>query len=148
MSLTHEMIKENVFNWLDALVVGAKAVTQTVQCGIYDDDDAVWAGEAFCFEKDSFLEDDGSPCVLIHRIKNVAQAVEFDLHHRLFTPADSHYAYFVGEYFFIYNGVKFANVYGTFSDEVKERRKNERVEYQRKQSGDSGASENVPVDNE
>lgn len=147
MSMTHEMIKQNVMDWLDALVIGANAVTQTVQCGIYDDEDA-WAGEAFCFEKNSFLDDDGSLCVLIHRIKNVAQAVEFDLHHRVFTPADSHYPYFTGEYFFIYNGVKFANVYGTFPDEVKERRKNERTEYQRKQSSYSETSEDESVDNE
>lgn len=152
MSMTHEMIKQNVMDWLDALVVGAKAITQSVLCEPLSEEDA-WKSTASCFESSSFREDDGSLCVMIHGVKKVAQAAEFDVTHRVFTPADSHYPYFTGEYFFIYNGVKFGDVYGTFSELVQEERKRERWNYIEKQnegeqSSNSESSETESVDNE
>lgn len=153
MSMTHEMIKQNVMDWLDALVIGAKAVTQSVLCEPLSEEDA-WKSTAFCFESSSFREDDGSLYVMIHKIKKVAEAAEFDVTHRVFTPADSHYPHFTGEYFFIYNGVKFGDVYGTFSESVKEERKRERRDYYiekenaGEQSSNSESSETESVDNE
>lgn len=148
MSMIHEMIKQNVMDWLDALVIGAKAVTQSVLCEAVDDEENAWRSTAYCFESSSFTEDDGSPYVMIHNVKSVAQAVEFDLYHRVFTPADSHYPYFKEERFFVYDGVKFGDVYGVFSEKEQEKRRNERAEYQRKQSSDSEIYENESVDNE
>lgn len=154
MSMTHEMIKQNVMDWLDALVIGAKAVTQSVLCEAVDDEENAWRSTAHCFESSSFTKDDGSPYVMIHNVKSVAQAVEFDLYHRVFTPADSHYPYFKEERFFIYDGVKFGDVYGTFSESVQEERKRERRDYYiekenaREQSGDSESPETESVDNE
>lgn len=152
MSMTHEMIKQNVMDWLDALVVGAKAITQSMLCEPLSEEDAR-KSTASCFESSSFREDDGSLYVMIHKIKKVAEAAEFDVTHRVFTPADSHYPYFTGEYFFIYNGVKFGDVYGTFSESVQEERKRERRDYIEKenageQSSDSETYENESVDNE
>jgi len=153
MSMTHEMIKQNVIDWLDALVIGAKAITQPMLCEPLSEEDA-WKSTASCFENTSFMEDDGSLYVMIHKIKKVAEAAEFDLCHRVFTPADSHYPYFTGEYFFIYNGVKFGDVYGTFSESVQEERKRERRDYyiekqnEGEQSSNSESSEEVSVDNE
>lgn len=152
MSMTHEMIKQNVMDWLDALVVGAKAITQPMLCEPLSEEDA-WKGTASCFENTSFMEDDGSLYVMIHKIKKVAEAAEFDVTHRVFTPADGHYPYFTGEYFFIYNGVKFGDVYGTFSESGQEERKRERQDYiekqnEREQSSNSESSETKFVDNE
>lgn len=153
MSMTHEMIKQNVVDWLDALVIGAKAITQPMLCEPLSEEDA-WKSTAFCFENTSFKEDDGSLYVMIHKIKKVAEAAEFDVTHRVFTPADSHYPYFTGEYFFIYNGVKFGDVYGTFSESVQEERKRERRYYyiekqnEREQSSNSELFETESVDNE
>lgn len=152
MSMTHEMIKQNMMGWLDALVVGAKAITQPMLCEPLSEEDA-WKSTASCFESSSFREDDGSLYVMIHGVKKVAQAAEFDVTHRVFTPADSHYPYFTGEYFFIYNGVKFGDVYGTFSELVQEERKRERWNYIEKQnegeqSSNSESSETESVDNE
>lgn len=153
MSMTHEMIKQNVTDWLDALVVGAKAITQSILCEPLSEEDA-WESTASCFESSSFREDDGSLYVMVHKIKKVAEAAEFDVTHRVFTPADSHYPYFAGEYFFIYNGVKFGDVYGAFPESVQEERKRERQDYyiekqnEREQSGNSEASKEESVDNE
>ena len=41
MGATQEMIKQNVFDWLDALIVGAKAMSTPIQCGTDD-----WRDEA------------------------------------------------------------------------------------------------------
>lgn len=152
MSMTHEMIKQNVMDWLDALVVGAKAITQSMLCEPLSEEDA-WESTASCFESSSFREDDGSLYVMVHKIKKVAEAAEFDVINRVFTPADSHYPYFIGEYFFIYNGVKFGDVYGTFSESAQEERKRERWDYIEKQnegeqSSNSEASETESLDNE
>lgn len=152
MSMTHEMIKQNVIDWLDALVVGAKAITQPMLCEPLSEEDA-WESTASCFESSSFREDDDTLYVMIHGVKKVAEAAEFDITHRVFTPADSHYPYFTGEYFFIYNGVKFGDVYGTFSESVQEERKRERWNYIEKQnegeqSSNSESSETESVDNE
>ena len=152
MSMTNEMIKQNVMDWLDALVVGAKAITQSMLCEPLSEEGA-WKSTAFCFENTSFKEDDGSLYVMIHKIKKVAEAAEFDVAYRVFTPADSHYPYFTGEYFFIYNGVKFGDVYGTFSESVKEERGRERRDYIEKQnegeqSSNSEASKEESMDNE
>lgn len=152
MSMTNEMIKQNVMDWLDALVIGAKAITQSMLCEPLSEEDA-WKGTASCFESSSFREDDGTLYVMIHRVKKVAQAAEFDVTHRVFTPADSHYPYFTGEYFFIYDGVKFGDVYGTFPESVQEERKRERWNYIEKQnegeqSSNSESSETESVDNE
>ena len=153
MSMTHEMIKQNVIDWLDALVVGAKAITQPMLCEPLGGQDE-WSSTASCFENTSFMEDDGSLYVMIHKIKKVAEAAEFDLCHRVFTPADSHYPYFIGEYFFIYNGVKFGDVYGAFPESVQEERKRERRDYyiekqnEREQSSNSEASKEESMDNE
>lgn len=152
MSMTHEMIKQNVVDWLDALVIGAKAITQPMLCEPLSEEDA-WESTASCFESSSFREDDGSLYVMIHKIKKVAEAAEFDVIHRVFTPADSHYPYFTGEYFFIYNDVKFGDVYGTFSESVAKERKRERQDYiekqnEREQSSNSEVSKEESMDNE
>lgn len=146
MSLTHEMIKENVFNWLDALIVGAKAMSTVMQCGTDD-----WRSEASVYNGDDCIVD-GIITVHIHNIEQVAKAVEIDIQHHDFTPANEYYAYFKGENFFIYNGVKFSGmIYGNFSDEEKSAKIEERKRYEEnagKQSSNSGASEEVSVDNE
>lgn len=146
MGATQEMIKQNVFDWLDALIVGVKAMSIPIQCGIDD-----WRSEASVYNGDTFVTD-GIPTVNIHSIENVAKVVEIDLQHQDFTPANRYYAYFTGEYFFIYNGVKFSDMIdGHFSDEESEERrkaKNEWEENARKQSGDSGTSEDTQMADE
>ena len=136
MGATQEMIKQNVFDWLDALIVGAKAMNTHIQCSADG-----WRSEA-----------DGILTVNIHNIERVAEAVEFDLQHQDFTPANEYYAYFTGEDFFIYNGVKFSGmINGYFSDEETEERRKARDEWEenaRKQSGDSGTSEEESVADE
>lgn len=146
MGATQEMIKQNVFDWLDALIVGTKAMSTPIQCGTDD-----WRDEARVYSSDSFIVD-GIPTVHIHGIERVAKAVEFDLQHQDFTPANEYYAYFTGEDFFIYNGVKFSDmISGYFSDEEKEERRkviDEWEENARKQSSDFGTSENAQVADE
>ena len=146
MGATQEMIKQNVFDWLDRLIVGVKAMSTITQCGTDD-----WRDEARVYSGDSFIVD-GIPTVHIHGIERVAKAVEFDLQHQDFTPANEYYAYFTGEYFFIYNGVKFSGMINDyFSDEEQEERRKARDEWEenaRKQSSDSGVSENAQVDDE
>ena len=125
MSLTHEMIKENVFNWLDALIVGAKAMSTVMQCGTDG-----WKSEASVYNGEDNIVD-GIVTVHIHNIERVAKAVEIDIHHQDFTPANEYYAYFKGENFFIYNGVKFSGmIYGDFSDKEKNARIEERKKYE------------------
>ena len=141
MGATQEMIKQNVFNWLDALIVGAKAMNTPIQCGTDG-----WRSEASVYNGDTFVTD-GILTVNIHSIDKVAKAVEFDLQHQDFTPANEYYAYFTGEDFFIYNGVKFSGmINGDFSDEEEEERRKVRDAW--KQSSNSGTSENVSVADE
>lgn len=141
MGATQEMIKQNVFDWLDALIVGAKAMSTPIQCGTDG-----WRDEASVYNGDSFVTD-GILTVNIHNIGRVAKAVEFDLQHQNFTPANEYYAYFTGEDFFIYNGVKFSGmIHGNFSDEEVEERRKVRDAWE--QSSSSGTSENVSVADE
>ena len=141
MGVTQEMIKQNVFDWLDALIVGAKAMNTPIQCGTDG-----WRSDASVYNGDTFVTD-GILTVNIHSIDKVAKAVEFDLQHQDFTPANEYYAYFTGEDFFIYNGVKFSNmINGYFSDEEKEERRKVRDAWE--QSSNSGTSENAQVVNE
>lgn len=141
MGATQEMIKQNVFDWLDALIVGAKAMNTPIQCGTDG-----WRSEASVYNGDTFVTD-GILTVNIHSIDKVAKAVEFDLQHQDFTPANEYYAYFTGEYFFIYNGVKFSDmINGHFSDEKVEERRKVRDAWE--QSSNSGTSENVSVADE
>ena len=146
MGATQEMIKQNVFDWLDALIVGAKAMSTPIQCGTDD-----WRSEASVYNGDTFVTD-GILTVNIHNIERVAEAVEFDLQHQDFTPANEYYAYFTCEDFFIYNGVKFSGtINGYFSDEEKEERRKARDEWEenaRKQSSDSGVSEDTQMADE
>ena len=147
MSMTNEMIKQNVFDWLDALIVGAKAMSTPIQCGTDD-----WEDEAKVYSGDSGFITDGILTINVHNVKRVAKAVEFDIQHQDFTPANDYYAYFTGEDFFIYNGVKFSDmVSGSFSDEEREKRRAEREEWEenaRKQSSNYGTSENAQVADE
>ena len=146
MSVTQEMIKQNVFDWLDALVVGVKAMSAVTQCGTDG-----WRSEASVYNGDTYITD-GILTSYIHNIEQVAKAIEFDLQHQDFTPANEYYAYFTGEDFFIYNGVKFSGmIHGGFSNEEAEERRAERNEWEenaRKQSSDSGISENTQVADE
>ena len=138
MGATQEMIKQNVFDWLDRLIVGTKAMSTPIQCGTDD-----WRSEASVYNGDTFVTD-GIPTVNIHSIENVAKVVEIDLQHQDFTPANRYYEYFTGEYFFIYNGVKFSDMIdGHFSDEESEERRKVRDAW--KQSSSSGTSENESV---
>lgn len=125
MGATNEMIKQNVFNWLDALIIGAKAMSAEVQCGTED-----WKSEASIYGGYDFMVD-GILTVHVHNVKKVAEVVEFDIAHQDYTPANHYYKYFIGEDFFIYNGVKFADmISGNFSDEEEEARGKERDNYE------------------
>lgn len=147
MGVTNEMIKQNVFDWLDSLIVGVKAMSTPIQCGTDD-----WEDEAKVYSGDSDFITDGILTINVHNVKRVAKAVEFDIQHQDFTPANRYYAYFTGEDFFIYNGVKFSDmVRGDFSDDEKKGRKAERDEWEenaREQSSDSGTSEDTQVADE
>ena len=146
MGVTQEMIKQNVFDWLDALIVGAKAMSKSIQCGTDD-----WRDEASVYCGSEYTTD-GMLTLHIHNVKRVAEVVEFDLKHQDFTPANDYYAYFIGEDFFIYNGTKFSDmISGRFSDDEEEKRRAEREEWKenaRKQSSNSGTSENAQVADE
>ena len=146
MGATQEMIKQNVFDWLDVLIAGAKAMNSSIQCGTDG-----WRSEASVYGGDNFSVD-GMLTIHIHSIENVAKVVEIDLQHQDFTPANEYYAYFAGEDFFIYNDVKFSDmISGHFSDEEVEARgaeRNEWKENERKQSSDSGTSEDTQMADE
>lgn len=144
MGVTNEMISANVRNWLQDLAIGAKAMNKEMLCGVAEPD-REWQVKASTYDD---VMHDGIITVHIHNIKCVAEAAELDLQHRDFTPVDEYYAPFTGEDFFIFNGVKFSDmIYGHFSDEEEERRDEERKNA-RKQSSDSGVSENAQVDDE
>ena len=147
MGATQEMIKQNVFDWLDALIIGVKAMSTPIQCGTNG-----WRDEANVYSGDSEFITDGILTINVHNVKRVANIIEFDIQHQDFTPANRYYAYFTGEDFFIYNGVKFSDmVTGHFSDDEVEKRRAERNEWEenaRKQSSDSGVDEETSVDNE
>lgn len=144
MGVTNEMIKQNVFDWLDVLIAGAKAMSTPIQCGTNG-----WRDKAEVYSGDSDYITDGIITINIHNVKRVAEVIGFDLQHQDFTPANEYYAYFAGEYFFIYNDVKFSDmISGHFSDEEREKRRAEREEWEenaRKQSSNSGTSENAQV---
>ena len=144
MSATNEMIAANVRNWLQDLAIGAKAVNTKMMCGVAKEGEE-WKVEASTYE-DSMR--DGIITVHIHNIERVAEVAEFDLQHRDFTPVDYYYTSFIGEDFFIFNGVKFSGmINGFFSDEEEEAREKERINA-REQSSDSGVSEDAQVDDE
>ena len=144
MGATQEMIAANVRNWLQDLAIGAKAVNTKMMCGVAKEGEE-WKVEASTYE-DSMR--DGIITVHVHNIKQVAKAAEFDLQHRDFTPVDYYYTSFIGEDFFIFNGVKFSGmINGFFSDEEEEAREKERINA-REQSSDSGVSEDAQVDDE
>ena len=146
MGATQEMIKQNVFDWLDALIVGAKAMSKSIQCGTDD-----WRDEASVYCGSEYTTD-GIITINIHNVKRVAEVIEFDLQHQDFTPANEYYAYFTGEDFFIYNSVKFSDmVNGKFSDKVTKKRRAECEKWKenaRKKSSNSGTSENAQVADE
>lgn len=126
MGATQEMIKQNIFNWLDTLIVGAKAMSTPIQCGTdgWRDEASVYCGSDYTT--------DGILTVNIHNIERVAKAVEFDLQHQDFTPANEYYAYFTGEDFFIYNGTKFSDmINGKFSDKETKKRRAEREKWEK-----------------
>lgn len=146
MGATQEMIKQNVFDWLDALIVGTKAMSAPIQCGTDG-----WRDEVSAYCGSDFISD-GMLTLHIHNVKRVAEVVEFDLQHQDFTPANEYYAYFTGEDFFIYNGTKFSDmINGHFSDKTTKKRRAEREKWKenaRKQSSNSGTSENAQVADE
>ena len=145
MSATNEMIKQNVMDWLDAVVVGVKAFNTKIVCADVPEK-TQWKVTARTYQ--DCMEDE-FPTVHVHTIDAIAKAAEFDLQHRDFTPADEYYRSFTGEDFFIFNGVKFSDLCnGFFSDEEEESRQEEMREYERKQSSNSGTSENESVADE
>lgn len=145
MGATNEMISANVRNWLQDLAIGAKAVNTKMMCGVAEEG-YEWRFQAETYEN---VFHDGIITVHVHNIGRVAEAAEFDLQHRDFTPADDYYCSFTGEDFFIFNGVKFSDmICGCFSDDVEENRREEMREYERKQSSNSGTSENESVADE
>ena len=145
MGATQEMIKQNVLNWLDALVIGAKAMNTEVVCGVVDDDRDLWRVTASTYDQ---LKYDGLITIHVHDVKLIAKAAELDLQHRDFTPMDNYYRSFTGEDFFVYNGVRFADmILGRFSNDEEKSREQE-MENARKQSGDSRTPEEVSVADE
>lgn len=142
MSATNEMIKQNVMDWLDAVVVGVKAFNTKIVCADVPEN-YQWKVTANTYS--DYMEDK-FPTVHVHTIDAIAKAAEFDLQHRDFTPADEYYRSFTGEDFFIFNGVKFSDLCnGFFTDEEEESRQEEMREYERKQSSNSGTSESESV---
>ena len=145
MGATQEMIKQNVLNWLDALVIGAKAMNTEVVCGVVDDDRDLWQVTASTYDQPKY---DGLITICIHNVKLIAKAAELDLQHRDFTPMDNYYRSFTGEDFFVYNGVRFADmILGRFSNDEEKSREQE-MENARKQNSNSGTSEEVSVADE
>lgn len=145
MGATQEMIKQNVINWLDALVIGAKAMNTEVVCGVVDDDRDLWRVTASTYEQPKY---DGLITIHVHGVKLIAKAAELDLQHRDFTPVDNYYRSFTGEDFFVYNGVRFADmILGEFSNDEEKSREQE-MENARKQGSNSGTSEEVSVADE
>ena len=145
MSATQEMIKQNVLNWLDALVIGVKAMNTEVVCGVVDDDRDLWRVTASTYDQPKY---DGLISIHVHDVKLIAKATELDLQHRDFTPMDNYYRSFTGEDFFVYNGVRFADmILGGFSNDEEKSREQE-MENARKQSGDSRTPEEVSVADE
>lgn len=144
MGVTNEMISANVRNWLQDLAIGAKAMNKEMLCGVAENGEE-WKVKASTYADVMY---DGIITVHIHNIERVAEAAEFDLQHRDFTPVDYYYTSFIGEDFFIFNGVKFSGmINGFFSDEEEEAREKERINA-REQSSDSGVSEDAQVDDE
>ena len=145
MGATQEMIKQNVLNWLDALVIGAKAMNTEVVCGVVDDDRDLWRVTTSTYDQSKY---DGLITIHVHDVKLIAKAAELDLQHRDFTPIDNYYRSFTGEDFFVYNGVRFADmILGGFSNDEEKSRERE-MENARKQSGDFRTSEEVSVADE
>ena len=141
MSATNEMIKQNVMDWIDAVVVGVKVFNTEIVCADVPEQNQ-WKVTARTYQD---CMEDGFPTIHVHTIDAIAKAAEFDLQHRDFTPADEYYRSFTGEDFFIFNGVKFSDmIIGHFSDEEKEVREKE-IENAREQSSDSGTSEEESV---
>lgn len=118
MSLQEQMIAANIRNWLTDLAVGAKAMNITVRCAPSSDDTA-WRVEAKTWDNPTV---DGIITVYIHNITVVAEAADFELNHRKFKKKDFYYGSFEGEDFFIFNGVKFANLVGRRGDSEDERK--------------------------
>ena len=98
MGATNEMISANVRNWLQDLAIGAKAVNTKMMCGVAEEG-YEWRFQAETYEN---VFHDGIITVHVHNIGRVAEAAEFDLQHRDFTPADDYYCSFTGEDFFIF----------------------------------------------
>lgn len=145
MGATQEMIKQNVLNWLDALVIGAKAMNTEVVCGVVDDARDLWRVTVSTYDQPKY---DGLITIHVHDVKLIAKAAELDLQHRDFTPMDNYYRSFTGEDFFVYNGVRFADmILGGFSNDEEKSREWE-MENARKQGSNSGTSEEVSVADE
>ena len=140
MSMTQEMIKQIIYNWLDALVTGANAMNVEVLCADVPEE-VQYAYTTSVWDKPVV---DGLITVHIHRIQAVAMAAELDLQHRDFVEGDYYYGPFSGEDFFIYGNVRFSDmILREEKEKLYGKEKNEG-----EQNSDSGVSEGESVDNE
>lgn len=117
MTLQEQMIAANVRNWLADLAIGAKAMNTTILCAPCEE------YEAFKYETSTY-EDvirDDVITVFIHNVKAVAKAADLELHYRTFKEGDYYFKSFTGEYFVLFNDVKFSDM--TMRREVEDERK-------------------------
>lgn len=106
MTLQEQMIAANVRNWLSDLAIGAKATATTIRFAVCKEEEA-YVHEASVY--DDGIRDD-IPTVHVHRLKELAKAAELDVQYRTFTKDDYYYEPFSGEYFLVFNGVKFSDM--------------------------------------
>lgn len=106
MTLQEQMIAANVRNWLSDLAVGAKATATTIRFAVCNEENA-YEHEASVY--DDGIRDDIST-VHVHRLKELAKAAELDVQYRTFTKDEYYYKSFSGEYFIVFNGVKFSDM--------------------------------------
>lgn len=106
MTLQEQMIAANVRNWLTDLAIGAKATATSVRFAVCKEEDA-YAHEASVYD-DGIR--DGIPTVHVHRLKELAKVAELDVQYKRFTKDDYYYKSFNGEYFVIFNGVRFSDM--------------------------------------
>ena len=106
MSLQEQMIVANIRNWLTDLAIGAKASATKVRFASCEE------SEAFKYEAGTY-EDfirDNVPTVLVHNLKELAEAADLEIQHRKLKKGDYYYGSFVSEDFFVFNDVKFSDM--------------------------------------
>lgn len=114
--MVNEKYAADIRNWFEDLAIGAMATARRVR---YGDDN---------WQETHVYDDgirDGSPTVMIHNLKRLAECAGFEVQYRDFSVEDYYYPSFSGENFVMFKGVKFTDFADCIPDADQKKRRRE-----------------------